>query len=98
MVKFIRCISRTGREACPTMKILVPILLLVVAAQATTVNTYTYTSTFDFGNKWTPVTDDSTPDWAKLPNAQQWWEMETGITMNNAHGVLLILRALRYFG
>jgi hypothetical protein len=43
-----------------------------------------------------PVTDDNTPEWAKLPHAKAWYEITLGIEQGGIDGMLLVLRGVLF--
>jgi len=48
----------------------------------------------NFGPILQPVTAEETPEWAKLPNVQAWYEIRIGIMEGGIGGMLLVLRGL----
>jgi len=49
-----------------------------------------------FGNYLHPVTDDNTPEWAKLPHARAWYEITLGVQQGGIEGMLLVLRGVLF--
>ncbi|MBL8231996.1 MAG: PEP-CTERM sorting domain-containing protein [Bryobacterales bacterium] len=72
-------------------------ILFAISSQAALLTTYTWTtSNISYNLEWTLVTDDDTPEWAKLPNARHWVMLSDAIQFSNAPGLLLVLRAVQY--
>jgi hypothetical protein len=73
-------------------------MLLSVSCHAALLTTYSWrTSYISCQLPWVLVTDDSTPEWAKLPNSRQWVMLQNAIQFNDAPGLLLVLRAVQFF-
>lgn len=50
----------------------------------------------DFSNYVHPITVENTPEWAQVPNAKAWYEMELGILTGEWEGMMLVLRGLLF--
>lgn len=50
----------------------------------------------DFSNYVHPVTVVNTPEWAQVPNARAWYEIELGVLTGQWEGMMLVLRGLLY--
>ena len=54
------------------------------------------TPVLPYENYLHPVTDDDTPEWAKLPHAKAWYEISLGIQQGGIDGMLLVLRGILF--
>ena len=50
----------------------------------------------DFSTYVHPVTVENTPEWAQVPNARAWYEIELGILTGQWEGMMLVLRGLLF--
>ncbi len=50
----------------------------------------------DFSNYVHPITVENTPDWANVPNARAWYELELGVMTGQWEGMMLVLRGLLF--
>jgi hypothetical protein len=77
------------------LNLLVGLALALVPAQATPVVDGAPThNLLQFEPILLPVTAEETPEWAKLPNVQAWYEIRIGIMEGGISGMLLVLRGL----
>lgn len=78
------------------MKTLFLGLILVSApVQATPVSNCVFCfAGMDFSNYVHPVTVENTPEWAQVPNARAWYEIELGVLTGQWQGMMLVLRGL----
>jgi hypothetical protein len=78
------------------MKIILAGLMLAAAlAQATPVTRPVYSGLSpQFGTILHMVTDEDTPEWAKLPNARAWYEIVTGFQLGGSEGILIAFRGV----
>ena len=60
----------------------------VPAAQMLQTNPITFTTYM------TPVTDVTTPDWARLPDVLAWWELMVGSCQNGNSALVIYLRGV----
>ena len=50
----------------------------------------------DFSNYVHPITVENTPEWAQVPNARAWYELELGVLTGQWEGMMLVLRGLLF--
>lgn len=76
--------------------LLLGLVLVLAPAQATPVLSGPAADyqIIDFTPIWTMVTEEETPEWAKIPNARAWYELRVGILEANPNGTLMVLRGI----
>lgn len=77
--------------------LLLGLILLSAPAMATPVSNCLFCfAGMDFSNYVHPVTVENTPDWAQVPHADAWYQIELGVLSGNWQGMMLVLRGLLF--
>lgn len=77
--------------------LLLGLILASAPAMATPVSNCLFCyAGMNFSNYVHPVTVENTPEWAQVPNAQAWYQIELGVLTGNWQGMMLVLRGLLF--